>query len=85
MTSSRAKALLPVIQAHAEGKPIEVQTQREWVETSDPSFHNDSNYRVAPPKPRVVYITEDRHVISGFGRVHSEPGFGRIKFIEVLE
>lgn len=56
MTRERAKELLPVIQAFAEGKTIEYRDSAdviEWSVLSEPSWADLSLYRIAPePKRR---------------------------------
>jgi len=55
MNRERAKQLLPIIQAFAEGKAIEVRhlTSSVWMAVSDPIWSNDHEYRVTPePKWR---------------------------------
>ncbi len=55
MTREQAKAILPIIQAYAEGKIIQYRTSNnEWVDTYKPSFSDSSsNYRIKPePKYR---------------------------------
>lgn len=51
MNREEAKELLPIIQAFAEGKPIEVRNcaiDDEWKETSFPSFEPPFDYRIKP-------------------------------------
>lgn len=55
MTREQAKAILPIIQAYAEGKTIQYRTSNnEWIDTYKPSFSDSSsNYRIKPePKYR---------------------------------
>lgn len=57
MTRTRAKELLPVIQAFAEGKEIETQVEGSgpWVPNSSPAWANRDEYRIKP-EPRAYYI-----------------------------
>lgn len=53
MNRQQAKELLPIIQAFAEGKTIEVRYKSkynpgEWIETTIPSFDNSHEYRIKP-------------------------------------
>ena len=50
MNRENAKALLPVIQAYAEGKEIEIFSigDKEWQDCPDPSFDARQNYRIKP-------------------------------------
>lgn len=55
MTREQAKAMLPIIQAFAEGKTIQYRTSNnEWVDTYKPSFSElPTKYRIKPePKYR---------------------------------
>ena len=55
MNRNQAKALLPIIQAYAEGKVIESRCIKGdkslWYDDEDPSFDNDFEYRLKP-EPR---------------------------------
>lgn len=62
MTREQAKAILPIIQAYAEGKTIQYRTSNnEWVDTYKPSFSDSSsNYRIKPePKYRPFKTKEE--------------------------
>ena len=52
MNRNQAKALLPIIQAYAEGKAIESRCVKGdkslWYNDEDPSFDNDFEYRIKP-------------------------------------
>lgn len=52
MDRNQAKALLPIIQAYAEGKAIESRCIKGdkslWYDDEDPSFDNDLEYRIKP-------------------------------------
>ena len=52
MDRNQAKALLPIIQAYAEGKAIESRCIKGdtslWYDDKDPSFDNDFEYRIKP-------------------------------------
>lgn len=57
MNRNQAKALLPIIQAYAEGNAIESRCIKGdkslWYDDEDPSFDNDFEYRIKPePKYR---------------------------------
>ena len=56
MNRNQAKALLPIIQAYAEGKAIESRCVKGdkslWYNDEDPSFDDDFDYRI---KPEVKY------------------------------
>ena len=52
MTREKAKVLLPIIQAFAEGKTIESRCIKGdkslWYDDEDPIFDNDLEYRIKP-------------------------------------
>ena len=50
MNRERAKKLLPVIQAFAEGKAIEMRPEDDprWVDVSDPAWSHGMEYRIKP-------------------------------------
>jgi hypothetical protein len=53
MTPERAKELLPVIQAFAEGKEIEMRTHpnNAWMPVAEASWLNSIEYRIKPEPP----------------------------------
>ena len=57
MTREEAKELLPIIQAFAKGKAIEVYVIKEdrWVECDDPCFWLTPEYYRIKPKPKYKY------------------------------
>ena len=64
MDRNQAKALLPIIQAYAEGKAIESRCIKGdkslWYNDEDPSFDNDFEYRIKPePKYRPFKNAEE--------------------------
>lgn len=64
MNRNQAKALLPIIQAYAEGKAIESRCIKGdkslWYDDEDPSFDNDFEYRLKPePKYRPFKNAEE--------------------------
>lgn len=51
MNRERAKELLPIIQAYAEGKPIEVRdasVESDWYATARPGWDDSNEYRIKP-------------------------------------
>lgn len=56
MTREKAKALVPFIQAFAEGKTIQVQIGSGWDDVNDPNFNNDPAIYRIKPEPREFYI-----------------------------
>ena len=64
MDRNQAKALLPIIQAFAEGKAIESRCIKGdkslWYDDEDPSFDDDLEYRIKPePKYRPFKNAEE--------------------------
>lgn len=64
MNRNQAKALLPIIQAYAEGKAIESRCVKGdkslWYNDEDPSFDDDFEYRLKPdPKYRPFKDAEE--------------------------
>ena len=64
MDRNQAKALLPIIQAYAEGKAIESRCIKGdtslWYDDEDPSFDDDFEYRLKPdPKYRPFKDAEE--------------------------
>lgn len=71
MTREKAKELLPIITAYAEGKAIQYFNGIEWRDQPFPSFHTANQWRIKPtPKlvpltsadlPPVVWIKKENH------------------------
>ena len=60
MTREEAKELLPIIQAFAEGKTIQLFTNGIWEGAENPSFEELSRYRIKPePKYRPFKTKEE--------------------------
>ncbi len=64
MDRNKAKELLPIIQAHAEGKTIQSRCIKGdtslWYDDEDPSFDDDFEYRIKPePKYRPFKDAEE--------------------------
>lgn len=101
MTRERAKELLPVIQAYAEGKAIQARLVPErWQDYSgdDPDFQNPEWLWRIKPEPRVVWVNEYRNAIGQivlgdatwetFEKANGFVGSSHIrtvKFVEVIE
>ena len=59
MLRDRAKELLPIITAFAEGKQVEYRTtsDREWHPATDPSWSSQLEYRIKPePREWIVGV-----------------------------
>jgi len=59
MTPERAKELLPIIQAYAEGKTIQIKFGNSWIRCVETNFDDYSEYRIAP-EPKVIYVNESK-------------------------
>ena len=60
MTREEAKELLPIIQAFADGKTIQLFTNGIWEGAENPSFEELSRYRIKPePKYRPFKSQEE--------------------------
>lgn len=64
MNRNQAKQLLPIIQAYAEGKPVQSRCIKGdtslWYDDEDPSFDGDFEYRIKPePKYRPFANAEE--------------------------
>jgi hypothetical protein len=58
MNRERAKALLPIIQAFAEGKEVQVKYSSGWGMASDPAFGCDEYKFRIKPEPEVIYVNK---------------------------
>lgn len=54
MTRQRAKELLPIIQAYAEGRQVQTLIGNSWDDISNPDFYAYTKYRIKP-EPREWY------------------------------
>lgn len=61
MDAQRAKELLPIIQAFADGKQIQFKSvcknKWEWKDVEDPQWFDRNEYRVKP-EPKEVWVNE---------------------------
>jgi len=59
MTPERAKELLPIIQAYAEGKTIQYRANINvgWRDAGGPRLDDDFEYRIKP-ESKVIYVNE---------------------------
>ena len=79
MTKEKAKELLPIITAFAEGKTIEVKNSKnEWNEIDDPHFDvNPKAYRIKPePEYRPFESAEEFLIVM---KQHTPYGYVRLK------
>lgn len=59
MLRDRARELLPIIQAFADGKPIEYKNVGNWKLATGPDWSNDIQYRIKPELKLVPFTFED--------------------------
>ena len=86
MNRERAKELLPIIRAFAEGKDIQsrLYVDKGWADISEPSFPDYLQYRIKP-EPREFWI-DPKWIDSNFIFEQAmRPNFRVIKVREVLE
>lgn len=75
ITREEAKELLPIIQAFAEGKTIQLFTNGIWEDAKNPTFESGAMYRIKPgPKYRPFKTQEEC-----WSEMHKHPDFGWIK------
>jgi hypothetical protein len=63
MNKERAAAMLPIITAFAEGKPVQFRTtaKQAWQDATALGFvYEPSNYRIKPDPPRSLFRIEDQ-------------------------
>lgn len=67
MTVERAKELLPIMQAFAEGKTIQFLSKQEqldgkwldvWYDCTNPTFSETTTYRIKPTDNDITYAKE---------------------------
>lgn len=80
MDRNRAKTLLPIIQAYAEGKTIQSRCVKGdtslWYDDEDPSFDDDFEYRIKPePNYRPFKDAEEC-----WAEMQKHQSFGFVKF-----
>ena len=60
MLRDRARELLPIIQAFADGKAIEYKNAGNWKLATGPDWSNDIQYRIKPEPKLVPFTFEDK-------------------------
>lgn len=66
MTREHAKQFLPIMQAYAEGKEIEYQSETGWSSIAIPGFRDDpSKYRVKPEPKHAPFTVGDAVMFMG--------------------
>ena len=76
MTREEAKELLPIMQAFAEGKTIQLLDGGKWFDVYETDFHESTyKYRIKPePKYRPFKTKEEC-----WNEMHKHPDFGWLK------
>lgn len=59
MTPEYAKEILPVIQAFAEGKKVQIHFNGVWKDTENPEWTYGFHYRIKPEPKQVLMTAED--------------------------
>jgi len=87
MNKSNAKDFLPLVQALADGRTVEVRRYSsgpEWVKQEDYIFNRDpEDYRVKP-EPREFFLEPNSLTVDGY-YVRAEPGPKTIRVREILD
>jgi len=67
MTPERAKELLPIIEAFANGKKVQWRLRKSdtWCNTDDPGFSERFEYRIKP-EPRMFWINVYPHIMTAW-------------------
>lgn len=61
MTREEAKKLMPVIQAFADGKDVEIKTGSDWMSIENMSFAgNPNSYRIKPEQKYRPFANAER-------------------------
>lgn len=99
MNKDNAKQFLPLVQALAEGKEIQVNDKAQWVTITTPTFTREPEHYRIKPDPVVLYANE---YTWGWGTLHTtniaayaaaeqaarsvaEVKRRAVKFVEVIE
>ena len=91
MSPERAKELLPVFQAFAEGKQIQFRSpphEGQWKDIPQPCWLSDCEYRIKPADPvecDMWYNPAMNQFVVGEGQVYVTHGWKKIKMREVIE
>lgn len=90
MTREKAKRLLPIIAAYAEGKSVQFFSTSKacWLDTDIPLFTDQAEYRVKP-EPRIFDAVIDPDssvmVVREFATVEELRDWTPIKLQEILD
>lgn len=81
MLRDRARELLPIIQAFADGKAIEYKNAGNWKLATGPDWSNDIQYRIKPEPKLVPFTFEDNKLFRDkwiYSKINEFPGVLRI-------
>lgn len=82
MTREEIKELLPIMQAWAEGKTIQVKEKGRWVELCIDDFtRSPDRYRIKPQQKYRPFKTQEEC----WEEMHKHPDFGWVKSIRKQE
>ena len=92
MTAQNAKDYLPLIQALAEGKTVQVRLGEEWTDCLVFGWNNPPDHYRIKPEPRVLFAVfrEDLIRLGVFNDIKSAEDYAKdwsgkvVKFQEVL-
>lgn len=85
MNRERAKELLPIIQAFAEGKDIQAKPPGfGWKTPTDPAFFNGDEYRIKP-EPREFFLMKGSNIFYTREQLGPDPEDDKSVFIHVRE
>ena len=84
MTREQAKELLPIIQAFAEGKTIQIKQEGDWFDVGKNTevyfSESPSDYRIKPESEYRPFKSQEEC----WGEMHKHPDFGWVKDKEKL-
>ena len=92
MTREEVKKILPIIQAYAEGKTVQMRLGNGWADLVESDFGLNSNqYRIKPEPMEITLVAKDDgtpceselHYQKFLGGVH--PQARALKFRQVME
>ncbi len=63
MNRPKVRALIPIMQAYADGAQIEKYNIDEWIECSTPEFRSANEYRIKP-EPEEIWVNKQLNEIS---------------------
>lgn len=87
ITKDNAKWVLPLVQAMAEGKQLQMKGLGGWRDATEARFVNSQECYRIKPEPRVVWVSADGKAVRGQGVFTDEELslYGWVKFVEVLD